>query len=80
LVLIWEWFYSSVNGLDIVLNKLTCSTDSLCRRQSQQSFSILTRLISFFYSLHVSAPTGHPQVRYIIIISVFLKGYFNAYM
>jgi hypothetical protein len=24
-----------------------------------------------FYSLHVSAPTGHPQVRYISYFSVF---------
>jgi hypothetical protein len=42
-------------------------TDSLWRRQSQQSFNILTPFnFLFFYSLHVSAPTGHPQVRYTI--------------
>jgi hypothetical protein len=35
-------------------------------RQSQQSFNTLTPPNFLFYSLHVSAPTGHPQVRYTI--------------
>jgi ABC-type nickel/cobalt efflux system permease component RcnA len=37
-------------------------TDSLRRRQSQQSFNTLTPFSFLFYSLHVLAPTGHPQV------------------
>jgi hypothetical protein len=42
-------------------------TGSLWRRQSQQHFNILTPFnFLFFYALHVSAPTGHPQVRYTI--------------
>jgi hypothetical protein len=41
-------------------------TGSLWRRQSQQSFNTLTPFNLIFYSLHVSAPTGHPQVRYTI--------------
>jgi hypothetical protein len=41
-------------------------TDSLWRRQSQQSFNTLTPFNFLFYSLHVSAPMGHPQVRYTI--------------
>jgi hypothetical protein len=60
---------------------LTCSngillTDSLWHRQSDQSFNRLTPFYFFFlfYSLHVSAPTGHPQVRYTIsYISVFWR-------
>jgi hypothetical protein len=39
---------------------------SLWRRQSQQSFNTLTPFNFLFYSLHVSAPAGHPQVRYTI--------------
>jgi hypothetical protein len=46
-------------------------TGSIWRRQSQQSFNTLTPFNFLFYSLHVSAPTGHPQVRYTITISVF---------
>jgi hypothetical protein len=41
-------------------------TDSLWRRQSQQSFNTLTPFNFLFYSLHVSVSTGHPQVRYTI--------------
>jgi hypothetical protein len=41
-------------------------TDSLWRRQSQQSFNTLTPFNFPFYSLHVSAPTGHPHVIYTI--------------
>jgi hypothetical protein len=48
-------------------------TGSLWRRQSQQSFNTLTPFNFLFYSLHVSAPTGHLQVRYTIRYS---KGYF----
>jgi hypothetical protein len=51
---------------------LTCS---LWCRQSQQSFNTLTPFNFPFYSLHVSAPTGHPQVRYSIS---YLKNYFNT--
>jgi hypothetical protein len=40
--------------------------DSLWHRQSQQSFNTLTPFNFPFYSLHVSAFTGHPQVRYTI--------------
>jgi hypothetical protein len=39
-------------------------TGSLWRRQSQQSFNTLTPFNFLFYLLQVSAPTGHPQVRY----------------
>jgi hypothetical protein len=39
---------------------------SLWRRQSQQSFNTLTPFYFLSHSLHVSAPTGHPQERYII--------------
>jgi hypothetical protein len=41
-------------------------TGSLWRRQSRQSFNTWTPFNFFFYSLHVLAPTGHPQVRYTI--------------
>jgi hypothetical protein len=41
-------------------------TASLWRRQSQQSFNTLTPFNFLFYSLHISAPTGHPQMRYTI--------------
>jgi hypothetical protein len=41
-------------------------TGSLWRRQSQQHFNTLTPFNFLFYSLHISAPTGHPQVRYTI--------------
>jgi hypothetical protein len=44
-------------------------------RQLQQSFNTLTPFNFHFYSLHVSAPTVHPQVRYtdiqLVIIFVF---------
>jgi hypothetical protein len=54
-------------------------TDSLCRRQSQQSINTLTPFNFLFYSLYVSAPTGHPQVRYTIsYYFCFLKDYFNT--
>jgi hypothetical protein len=41
-------------------------TGSLWRRQSQQSLNTLTPFNFLFYSLHVSAPTGNPQVIYTI--------------
>jgi hypothetical protein len=54
----------------------------LWHRQSQPSFNRLTPFFFFsffFYSLHVSAPTGHPQVRYTIsYYFCFLKDYFNT--
>jgi hypothetical protein len=53
-------------------------TGSLWRRQSQQSFNTLTPFNFLFDSLHVFAPTGHPQVRYIISYYLFLKDYFNT--
>jgi hypothetical protein len=40
-------------------------TGSLWRRQLQQSFNTLTPFNFRFYSLHVSSPTGHPQVRHL---------------
>jgi hypothetical protein len=49
------------------------TTGSLWRIQSQQSFDTLTPFYFPFHSLHVSAPTGHPQVRYTIR---YLKDYF----
>jgi hypothetical protein len=55
------------------------STGSLWWRQSQQSFNTLTPLNSLFYSLHVSAPTGHSQMIHTIsCYFCFLKNYFNA--
>jgi hypothetical protein len=48
-------------------------TGSSWRRQSQQSFNTLTRFYFLSHSLHVSVPTGHPQVRYTIR---YLKDYF----
>jgi hypothetical protein len=54
-------------------------TGPLWRRQSQQSFNTLTPFNFLFYSLHVSAPMGHPQVRYTIsYYFCFLKDYFNT--
>jgi hypothetical protein len=44
----------------------SCLTDSLWLRQSQQSFNTLTAFNFLIYSLQVSAPMGHLQVRYII--------------
>jgi hypothetical protein len=41
-------------------------TGSLWCRQSQQSFNTSTRFYFPSHSLHVSAPTGHLQVRYTI--------------
>jgi hypothetical protein len=41
-------------------------TGSLLFRQSQQSFNKSLPLFIFLHSLHVSAPTGHLQVRYTI--------------
>jgi hypothetical protein len=54
-------------------------TGSLWRRQSQQSFNTLTPFKFLFYSLLVSAPTGHPQEKYTIsYYFCFLKDYFNT--
>jgi hypothetical protein len=41
-------------------------TGSLWRRRSQQSFNTSTHFYFPSLSLHVSTPTGHPQVRYTI--------------
>jgi hypothetical protein len=49
------------------------ATGSLWRRQSLPSFNTLTPFYFLSHSLHVSAPTGHPQVRYTIS---YLKDYF----
>jgi hypothetical protein len=49
-----------------VLRPVAYLSDSLCRRQSQQSFNTLTPFKFLFYSLHFSTPTGHPQVRHTI--------------
>jgi hypothetical protein len=49
-----------------VLRPVAYLSDSLWRRQSQQSFNTLTPFNFLFYSLYVSAPTGHPQVRFTI--------------
>jgi hypothetical protein len=38
----------------------------------QQSFNTLTPFNFLFYSLHVLAPTGHPQVRYTIIFIIII--------
>jgi hypothetical protein len=66
---VWLWQISEIWFL---------LTDSLWRRQSQQSFNTLTPFNIPFYSLHVSAPTGHPHVRYTISYFLFLKDYFNT--
>jgi hypothetical protein len=50
---------------------LAKSTGSLWCRQSQQSFNTLTPFYFLCHSLHVSAPTGHPQVRYTRTIRYF---------
>jgi hypothetical protein len=45
----------------------------------QQSFNTLTPFNFLFYSLNISAPKGHPQVRYTIsYYFCFLKDYFNT--
>jgi hypothetical protein len=62
-----------LNGLEAM--GIQNITGSLWRRQSQQSFNTLTPFYFIFYSLHVTTPTGHPQVRYIIS---YLKDYFNT--
>jgi hypothetical protein len=54
--------FSSYLTRNIVLSL----TEYLWRRQSQQSFNTWTPFNFLFYSLHVSDPTGHPQVRYTI--------------
>jgi hypothetical protein len=60
------WNFSSYLTGNIVLSL----TDSLWRRRSQQSpFNFLS------HSLHVSAPTGHLQMRYTIR---YFKDYFNT--
>jgi hypothetical protein len=56
----WLKFSSVPSG------KSSSLTGSLWRRQSQQSFNTLTPFNFLFYSLRVSAPTGHPQVRYTV--------------
>jgi hypothetical protein len=70
-------FYTCKNkvGWIIMKNKVLFITGSLWRRQSQQSFNTLTPFNFIFHSLHVSAPTGHPQLRYTIS---YLKDYFNT--
>jgi hypothetical protein len=50
----------------IAEEKAHFKTDSLWRRQSQQSSNTLAPFNFLFYSLQVSAPMGHPQVRYTI--------------
>jgi hypothetical protein len=57
-------------------NFTSSETGSLWRRQSRQSFNTLTPFNFLFYSLHVSAPTGHPQVRYTISYYFCFKDYF----
>jgi hypothetical protein len=67
--------WSSVQLQGVILGL----TDSLWRRQSQQSFNTLTPFNFLFYSLHVLTPTGHPQVKYKISYYFrFLKNYFNT--
>jgi hypothetical protein len=48
-------------------------TGSLWPRQSQRSFNTLTPFYFLCHSLHVSAPTGHLQVKYTIR---YFKDYF----
>jgi hypothetical protein len=63
--------YFNISNIKINLIFLT---GSLWRRQSQQSFNTLTPFHFLSHSLHVSAPTGHPQVRY----TINLKDYFHS--
>jgi hypothetical protein len=71
--------YSRLLSKNLTIRIYKTVTDSLRRRQLQQSFNTLTPFNLVFYSLHVSAPTGHPQVRYTISYYLcFFKGYFNT--
>jgi hypothetical protein len=70
---LWNIFWFFTCGCCILLRIYL--TGSLWRRQSQQSFNILTLFNFLFYSLHVSAPTGHPQARYTVS---YLKDCFNT--
>jgi hypothetical protein len=68
---VWQWYFCGVDtgileSSTLIMLQLLCLTGSLWRCQSQQSFNTLTPFNFLFYSLHVSAPTGHPQVRYTI--------------
>jgi hypothetical protein len=55
----------------VLPNCFAILTGSLWRRRAQQSFNTSTPFYFPSLSLHVSAPTGHLQVRYTI-------GYFNG--
>jgi hypothetical protein len=66
---------SELHG-DIRQIKQELRTGSLWRRQSQQSFNTVTPFYVLSHSLHVSAPTGHLQVRY--TIRYFLRTIFNT--
>jgi hypothetical protein len=56
----------SVGKTDIWAGISSYLTGSLWCRRSQQSFNMSTRFYFSSLSLHVSAPTDHPQVRYTI--------------
>jgi hypothetical protein len=62
-----ETIFVERNALYLVMNNANRSGSLWCR-QSQQSFNTSTPPFFIFpsYSLHVSAPTGHSQVRYTI--------------
>jgi hypothetical protein len=64
------WIYMKISRspccFEIARIAGTWIAESLLRRQSQQSFNTLTPFNFLFYSLPISAPTGHPQVRYTI--------------
>jgi hypothetical protein len=50
----------------LFLQYATHPIGSLWRHRSRQSFNMSTHFYFLYYSLHVSAPTGHTQVRYTI--------------
>jgi hypothetical protein len=67
------------NVLYCIFMLFTFATDSLWCRQSQQSFNTSTLpFFIFSYSLHVSAPMGHPQVRYTIDVSKDYSYYYGS--
>jgi hypothetical protein len=74
---IWKWCDVGAQLVFAVkhIQQRTLLTDSFWRRQSEQSLNTLTPFNFLLYWLHVSALTGHPQVRYTFS---YLKDYFNT--
>jgi hypothetical protein len=61
--------------IDDVKDSLYEELERVPNKLPKYHIKMLTPFNFIFYSLHVSSPTGHPQVRYSI---TYLKDYFNT--